>query len=64
MPHCSEAWDAIARYIYTGLQGGSISQYIREGCNLPLIVGFHIPVVLLGNFPSFSTLDKGNVYIG
>lgn len=23
-PHCSEAWDAIARYIYTGLQGGSI----------------------------------------
>ena len=24
MPHCSEAWDDIARYIYTGLQGGSI----------------------------------------
>ena len=24
MPHCSEAWDAVARYIYTGLQGGSI----------------------------------------
>ena len=24
MPHCSEAWDAIARDIYTGLQGGSI----------------------------------------
>ena len=24
LPHCSEAWDAIARYIYTGLQGGSI----------------------------------------
>ena len=24
IPHCSEAWDAIARYIYTGLQGGSI----------------------------------------
>ena len=24
MPHCSELWDAIARYIYTGLQGGSI----------------------------------------
>ena len=24
MPHCTEAWDAIARYIYTGLQGGSI----------------------------------------
>lgn len=23
---CSEAWDAIARYIYTGLQGGSIMQ--------------------------------------
>ena len=24
MLFCSEAWDAIARYIYTGLQGGSI----------------------------------------
>lgn len=24
MPHCSEALDAISRYIYTGLQGGSI----------------------------------------
>ena len=24
MPFCSEAWDAIARYLYTGLQGGSI----------------------------------------
>ena len=24
MPHCSEAWDAISRYIYAGLQGGSI----------------------------------------
>lgn len=24
MPHCSELWDAISRYIYTGLQGGSI----------------------------------------
>ena len=23
-PHCSEAWDAISRYIYTGLQGGAI----------------------------------------
>ena len=23
-PFCSEAWDAIARYLYTGLQGGSI----------------------------------------
>ncbi|MEE8808163.1 MAG: TIGR04076 family protein [Lactimicrobium sp.] len=23
-PFCSEAWDAINRYIYTGLQGGSI----------------------------------------
>lgn len=23
-PHCSEAWDAISRYIYTALQGGSI----------------------------------------
>ena len=24
LPHCSEAWDAFSRYIYTGLQGGSI----------------------------------------
>ncbi len=24
LPFCSEVWDAIARYIYTGLQGGSI----------------------------------------
>ena len=24
LPHCSEVWDAISRYIYTGLQGGSI----------------------------------------
>lgn len=23
-PHCSEAWDAISRYIYAGLEGGSI----------------------------------------
>jgi len=23
-PHCSEAWDAVSRYIYAGLQGGSI----------------------------------------
>lgn len=23
-PFCSEAWDAVSRYIYTGLQGGSI----------------------------------------
>lgn len=23
-PHCSEAWDAISRYIYTALQGGSV----------------------------------------
>ena len=26
-PFCSEAWDAITRYIYTGLQGG----YIMKG---------------------------------
>ena len=26
MPHCSELWDAISRYIYTGLQGGSITK--------------------------------------
>ena len=26
MPFCSEALDAISRYIYTGLQGGSIMQ--------------------------------------
>lgn len=24
MPHCSEAWDAISRYIYTGLQGAPL----------------------------------------
>ena len=24
VPHCSEAWDAVSRYIYTALQGGSI----------------------------------------
>ena len=24
MPFCSEAWDAISRYIYTALQGGSV----------------------------------------
>jgi uncharacterized repeat protein (TIGR04076 family) len=24
VPFCAEAWDAISRYIYTGLQGGSI----------------------------------------
>ena len=24
VPFCSEAWDAISRYIYTGLQGGAI----------------------------------------
>ena len=24
MPFCSELWDSISRYIYTGLQGGSI----------------------------------------
>lgn len=31
MPHCSEAWDAISRYIYTGLQGGSIMRnWMRE----------------------------------
>ena len=24
VPFCSEAWDAISRYIYSGLQGGSI----------------------------------------
>lgn len=24
IPHCSEAWDAISRYIYTALQGGAI----------------------------------------
>lgn len=30
-PHCSEAWDAIARYIYAGLQGGSIMKgWMRE----------------------------------
>ena len=53
--------NAVCQFRPLGSQSG---QYIREGCNLPLIVGFYIPVVLLGNFPSFSTLDKGNVYIG
>lgn len=24
IPHCAEAWDAISRYIYAALQGGSI----------------------------------------
>ena len=24
VPHCSELWDAVSRYIYAGLQGGSI----------------------------------------
>ena len=24
IPHCSELWDAISRYIYSGLQGGSM----------------------------------------
>ena len=24
VPFCTEAWDAISRYIYTALQGGSI----------------------------------------
>lgn len=24
VPHCSEAWDAVSRYIYAALQGGSI----------------------------------------
>lgn len=24
IPHCSELWDKISRYIYSGLQGGSI----------------------------------------
>ena len=26
MPFCSELWDAISRYIYAGLQGGSIME--------------------------------------
>ena len=31
MPHCSEAWDAVSRYIYAGLQGGSIMRgWMRE----------------------------------
>lgn len=31
LPFCSEAWDAISRYIYTGLQGGSIMKgWMRE----------------------------------
>ena len=31
LPHCSEACDAIARSLYTGLQGGSIMRgWMRE----------------------------------
>ena len=30
-PFCSEAWDAISRYIYTGLQGGSIMKGCQNG---------------------------------
>ena len=31
MPFCSEAWDTISRYIYTGLQGGSIMKgWLKE----------------------------------
>ncbi len=31
IPHCSEAWDAISRYIYAGLQGGSLMRgWMRE----------------------------------
>lgn len=31
VPFCSEAWDAISRYIYAGLQGGSIMHgWMRE----------------------------------
>ncbi len=30
-PHCSEAWDAIARYIYAASQGGSVMrQWMRD----------------------------------
>ena len=34
LPHCSEAWDAISRYIYTGLQGGSIMRGWMEEENV------------------------------
>lgn len=31
LPHCSEAWDAISRYIYAALEGGSIMRsWMRE----------------------------------
>lgn len=31
MPFCSELWDAVSRYIYAGLQGGSIMKgWMRE----------------------------------
>lgn len=33
LPFCSEAWDAISRYIYTGLQGGSIMKGWMENEN-------------------------------
>lgn len=28
VPFCSEAWDAISRYIYTALQGGVFGNYL------------------------------------
>ena len=38
MPFCSEAWDAIARYIYTGLQGGSIMKdWMKDWSKLSLL---------------------------
>ena len=37
LPHCSEAWDAISRYIYTGLQGGSIMKGWMKAENTMII---------------------------
>lgn len=66
MPYCSEAWDAIARYIYTGLQGGSIMKgYMQSGrkvsmkkrfCCIQLIgCGMICAVLLTGCYDKHST---------
>ena len=34
MPFCSEAWDAVSRYIYVGLQGGSFMKELMKEENI------------------------------
>ena len=42
LPFCSEAWDAISRYIYTGLQGGSIMKgWMKEENTMILLLRRH-----------------------